>query len=178
MKLLEDLTQIGRVLKPQGLKGVVKILPLTNNPEYYTCLKLVYLSQKNQIANSDTKFMQYPVQHVRYQSDLLCFKFVSVDDRNLAEPLQGMSLWILNQDLKPLADEEFFVHDFVGSKVYNHDLEYLGEVVHYFDNGNHGVGEVHGVKKFLFPTTKEVMLHFDAAQKKVVIRPLPGMLEL
>ena len=71
---------IGRILKPQGIRGEVKVDPLTDDSSRFCVLKSV--SVGNELKR---------IQSVRLsESDKFVYiKFVGVDDRNAAELLRG-----------------------------------------------------------------------------------------
>lgn len=96
--------KIGQILKPQGIRGEVKVKPLTDDPSRFACLKTVYIG--NAIYRPDK---------VRCAADGVYIKFVGIDDRNAAEKLRGFMIEIDRAVAVPLSDGEFFIADLIGS---------------------------------------------------------------
>lgn len=95
---------IGQILKPQGIRGEVKVKPLTDDPSRFACLKSVYIG--NGI---------YRAEKVRCSADGVYIKFVGIDDRNAAEKLRGLMIEIDRAAAVPLSEGEFFIADLTGS---------------------------------------------------------------
>lgn len=97
---------IGRILKPQGIRGEVKVEPLTDDSSRFCVLKSVSVgSELKRIQNvrlSDTDKFVY-------------VKFVGVDDRNAAELLRGRFISVDRASAVPLEVGEFFVADLIGA---------------------------------------------------------------
>lgn len=98
--------EIGRVLKPQGIRGEVKIGALTDDPSRFELLKSV-----------DVGGRLLRVEKVQVRSDGVYIKFVGIDDRNAAELLRGKFLSVDRAAAVPLSDGEFFIADLIGAEL-------------------------------------------------------------
>ncbi len=99
---------IGRILKPQGIRGEVKVDPLTDDSSRFCVLKSV--SVGNELKR---------IQSVRLsESDKFVYiKFVGVDDRNAAELLRGRFVSVDRASAVPLDAGEFFISDLIGASL-------------------------------------------------------------
>lgn len=62
--------------------------------------------------------------------------FKGVSDRSAVENLLPFAIWVERAAFPPLADEEFYLVDLLGAKIYRHQTTILvGEVVNFYHNG-------------------------------------------
>ncbi len=168
---LEGIIQIGEIVNSHGIKGEVKVAPLTENPEIFEVLKelILILNNKREI---------YHVLRVREVKRFWLIKFDEVPDMNAAKLLKSHGIYIEQDKVRPLDEDEFFIHDLLHSKVYSTDNQYLGIITNYFEAGPQGVCEVsNGGESFLFPTTREVLKEI-VAPDSVIINLLPGLRDI
>ena len=164
--------RIGKINRSHGIKGEVKVTLDTKHTEIFSDLDCCYLIYRD-------KKVSFHLEQVRSANRFWLFKFREVNDRNQADELKDFGVYVDESYLPPLAEGEFFIHDLIGCAVYSIDDEYLGEVFNYFENGEHGVCEVKNERGiFLFPLTDEIFQGLSVAEKKIVIQPVPGLVEL
>lgn len=95
---------VGQITKPQGVRGEVKVRPLTDDPSRFCVLKTVTIDSRS-----------YKIASARVGGADVYIKLVGVDDRNAAELLRGKYLTIDRAAAKSLDDGEFFIADLVGA---------------------------------------------------------------
>ncbi len=97
---------VGQITKPQGVRGEVKVIPMTDDPSRFCLLKTVTVGSR-----------VLKIAAVRVASDAVYIKFDGVNDRNAAETLRGEYLAIDRAAAVPLDDGEFFIADLIGAKL-------------------------------------------------------------
>ena len=102
-----------------------------------------------------------------------------VTDRNAAEALAGLRLYVDRDALPPSDEDEFYRTDLIGLAAVLTDGSTLGRVVGIED---YGAGDVLEVRRsdgpsVLVPFTAAVVPEVDIAGGRVVIDPPPGLLE-
>ncbi len=106
------------------------------------------------------------------KGSILC-KINGVSDRNEAEAIKGLKLFIDREKLPDIEEEdEFYADDLVGLKVLDSDQKEIGAVSALFDFGAGDILEVvlsSTGKKELFPFTKEIFPKVDMAKREVVL---------
>lgn len=121
---------VGKIVAPQGIRGEVRVQTYTQNP---TDLKTLKLYSDN-LADNSFHF----VRQLNPKSTVVIAKIDGVNDRNAAELLRGIELFIDRADLPELKDGEYYQADLIGMKVVRNDLV-LGVV----DNiQNYGGGDI------------------------------------
>lgn len=114
---MEKILKIGVAVKPQGVRGEIKVRPLTDDPERFKTLKTVLIDGN----------------HVRVVSARVGGGdvFVSLDgvaDRNAAEAYRGKFLCVERENAVPLAKDRYFIADLIGATVVNSEGVKMGSV--------------------------------------------------
>lgn len=101
-----------------------------------------------------------------------------IDDRTAAEGAARARLLVPAADLPALADGEFYWHEVVGFTVATTAGESLGEIVETMGTGLNDVWVVQGAgREYLIPVIADVVRELDRAGRRIVIEPLPGLLD-
>jgi 16S rRNA processing protein RimM len=101
-----------------------------------------------------------------------------VTDRTAAEALVGARVLVHRTDLPPVAEDEFYYHEVVGFTVATTDGVELGAIAETFATGLNDVWIVRGAgREYLIPVIADVVRSLDRHRQRVVIEPLPGLLD-
>ena len=101
-----------------------------------------------------------------------------VTDRTAAEGLVRARVLVPAAALPPLAEDEFYYHEIEGFRVETVDGRALGEVAETFATGLNDVWVVRGgSREYLIPVIADVVRAIDRAGRRVVIEPVPGLLD-
>ena len=101
-----------------------------------------------------------------------------IDDRTAAEALRGARVLIPADALPPPAEDEFYWHEVVGFAVETVAGERLGTVAETMATGLNDVWVVRdGAREVLLPVIADVVRTIDRAGRRIVVEPLPGLLE-
>lgn len=160
---------IGRIVAPQGIKGEVRVLPLTDFPERFLALKRAFLA-----APWDR---EVEVEGVRFHKGMVLLKIRGVDTRNEAEELRNADLRVEAEDLVPLGEGQYYVFQIIGLEVFTEDGQALGRIADVLRTGSNDVYVVRGQREYLIPAVKEFVAGIDLRAKTIVIRPIPGLLD-
>ncbi len=167
----EGYTQIGTIINSHAIKGEVKVLPITEDLDLFLDL--------DQLTIDDGESQRaFTVLRSRSVKNYWLIQFDEIRDMDAAKALKGAGVYVEDDCLRPLDEDEFFIHDLVGTKVFSTEDQYLGIVTGFFEAGNQGVFEVKDDDgMFLFPASREVLKEIDPGQK-VIINLLPGLVDL
>jgi 16S rRNA processing protein RimM len=158
---------IGRVVRPFGIRGELKVELLTEYPEQLGRLRTVYLGPQ---AEPRT------VEGVRLHQDAALFKLVGCDDRTTAEALRGVLVQIAWEDAVPLEEDEYYEHQIVGLTVVEEDGTLLGRVTEIISTGANDVYVVVGPEgELLLPAIESVILEIDLEADQMVVHMLDGL---
>src|SRR5262245_22722286 len=109
---------------------------------------------------------------------LLLVALEGVGDRTAAEALKGARFLVPTADLPPAGDGEFYYHELLGFRVETVAGEPVGTIAETFSTGLSDVWVVRGPEReHLIPVIADVVDMIDRSGRRVVIRPMPGLLE-
>lgn len=168
---MEQLLQVGVITTTHGLKGEVKVYPTTDYPERFEEIKEVLL---------DTGRTKLPmeIQSVRYFKNLVILKFKGINDINDIEKYKQCSLWVTRENATPLYEDEYYIADLIGCKVFLEDGSAFGELVQVMETGANDVYVIETTegKEVLVPAIKDCILDVDIENEKIIIHLLDGLL--
>jgi len=104
-------------------------------------------------------------------------RLAGVSDRNAAEALTNLKLYVLRDRLPPAEDGEFYHADLVGLAAVTPDGEALGTVtaVHNFGAGDVIEIKPEGGEALLVPFTDAAVPEIDIAAGRMVVVPLTAV---
>lgn len=150
---------IGAVARPQGVRGEIKITPLTDDAHRFEKLRSVYIDGK-----------PYEVKGAKVSQNGVFLTLRGVDDRNAAELLRNKTLEVDRKDAVKKKGQTFIV-DVIGCEVYLDDETYIGTVE---DVLQYGAADVYvvsqGKKKVMFPSLKRIFVSEDTDNKKIILK--------
>ena len=169
----EPLISIARIARPQGVRGEVIADILTDFPDRFDDLDEVTLLRDGKVLGS------LALEQYRFHKGRVLLKFAGYDDADRAEELRGASLVITPDELVELDDDEYYVFDLEGCEVVTVDGQPLGVVTKVDDYGAAPLLSVKTEKKeVLIPLTRDICPDVDVDNKKIVVNPPEGLLDL
>lgn len=109
--------KIGLITKPQGIKGEVRVSPLTDDAERFYALKEAFIDG-----------VRYKVLRARVCDGFVVLALSGVADRNDAETLRGKFLYVDRENAVELKPGTYFIADVEGCKLKTETGEVLGTV--------------------------------------------------
>ena len=165
---------VGRVLRPHGVRGEVRVQVLTNFPERLEQRAAFYLAH----PDSSEDVQRHPVEGMRFHQQLLLLKLEGCDDRNAAEELRDLLVQIPVEEAAPLEEGEYYHFQVIGVEVETESGEGLGREAEVLETGANDVYVVRGPRgEVLIPAIESVVRVLDVEAKRMVVSPLPGMLD-
>lgn len=168
----DRLTAIGRVAEARGLRGALKVRPLTDDAAYYEGCRRV-------IVDAGLGLVPRRVRSMRAEGGQWTVELDGVASREAAEALRGAELLLFDEELRPLGEDEVFTRDLLGCEVVTTTGEVVGRVAEVLETGASDVLEVHGPRgTVLVPYTEPVVTVVDTAARRIEIDPPPGLLDM
>lgn len=182
----EDAVEVGRVLDAWGVKGGIKVLPFSSDPQALFCTKKWFLQPAEVQGAVVTKpgaattagvqpaRLSRPrmlkVRQAREQGDVIVVTADDLTDRNTAESLKGARVFVSRSAFPTPDTDEFYWIDLMGLTVVNRQAEVLGEVVDLMETGPHCVLRVKGEDKVerMIPFVSVYIDSVSLADKRIV----------
>ena len=108
--MLSEYIEVGEVLKPQGIGGLVKVRPDTETPERFLELSDVYIRR-------EAAFEPASVSDVSVRDGFVFLRLNGAATRNEAEKQRGWVLSVERSRARNLPEGEWFVCDLIGCRV-------------------------------------------------------------
>ena len=157
---MEDTFKIGLITKPHGVKGEIKVQPLTDNAALFKRLKSVIIDG-----------VSYRIAAVKVAADAVYLSLFGVQDRNSAETFRGKFLHIKREDEEPLEEFSYYIADIIGSEVVTEKGEKIC-VVKEVTSAKTDIftGVTTDGTTVRFPFLKDSLIAVDTANKKITVK--------
>ena len=190
---------VGRVLRPHGLQGELRVEIHTDYPERFALRKRIYLgpaetsphrtwdpceTQGNDSATGSCgrttsdpcAYIPYALEGCRFHQSTVLLKLKGIDDRHRAETLREQWVWIPIEDAVPLEEGECYLYQVLGLRVVTVDGEELGKVTEIIETGANLVYIAQGVQgEILLPDTDEVIVQVDVPAGQMIVQLIEGL---
>ena len=156
---------IGRVSSAHGVRGDIKVQPLTDFPERFDPGKTFWLDGSKHV-----------IERSRWQQGLAVIKVDGIETREAVAAIRGHELQI--PEPEALAEDAgvYYQHDIIGLKVQSVDGEALGKVTDVLSTGANDVYVVRGQRgEVLLPAVDDVVHEIDVPGGRMVVELLPGL---
>ncbi|WP_417667824.1 ribosome maturation factor RimM [Roseibium sp.] len=160
-----DLVLMARIGAAHGIRGEVRVKPFGDDPLSFT--------DYGTLVTKDGK-RTFEVLKARVQKTVVITQFAGIKDRNQAEELNGVELYIRRDQLPEPDEDEFYYSDLTGLPVLDQGGETLGVVAAVQDFGAGDLLEVRPKrgKTYYIPFTKAFVPKVDL-EGGVVMVDLP-----
>jgi 16S rRNA processing protein RimM len=158
----DDRVAVGRILGPHGIRGEVKVDPLTDNPERFQ-------RGSKLLAGDET----LTVAATREAGRHILVRFANLPDRTAVEHLRGVMLEVLESDLPALPEGEYYRHQLIGLTVVDTEGNTLGTLEQVLETGANDVYVVRTPDggELLLPATADVVVRVDVDARRVIASP-------
>lgn len=163
--------EIGQIVNTNGLKGVVKVNPFTDDISKFEDLKYVYIQLKRELK-------KVKIEQVRYNKNQVLLKLEGIDSIEEAEKYRNFYLKTEKESQEDLGEDTYYIVDLIGLDVYTDKNEYLGKIEDVFPTGSNDVYVVKDNlgKQILIPAIVDVVKEVDLKNKKMTINLIPGLI--
>lgn len=166
---MKDYIKVGKIVNTHGVKGYIKCIPLTDDLERFEELEYVYTEKDN---------IKRTIDDVWYQKGLVCLKLKDIDDMDKAESFKDTYISIVEDQLRVLPANSYYLFDLEGMDVYSNNGDYIGKISEVYQTGANDVYEVKNNKNsYLIPAIKDVVKSVNVQDKKMIINVIEGLLE-
>ena len=152
---------IGRVGAAHGIRGELRIIPLTDFPERFAALREVMVGDE-----------LLHIESVKPQGKNFLMQFREYAVREDAQRLTGRLLTVARAEAAPLDEGEYYVFDIVGLTVYDEENNELGTVENVLRTGSNDVYAVRSEdgREILIPALRKVVRTIDVPNGRMTVR--------
>lgn len=165
--------KIGEIVGSHGVRGEVKIYPLTDYPQRFQELDAVKVRKDGQLRTLH-------VSSIRRHKNIYVAVFREIADRNQADALRNWELVVDYQEAVPLPQGHYYDYQLENLEIIdlgtNTPLGKLREVMHLPANAVYRMERPDG-KSVLIPALKQIVKEVDLEGRRMYIDPMEGLLE-
>ncbi len=165
---MNELISIGKIINFHGILGEAKV--------GYSDPKRIENAKKVIVKN-----IPLNIEKFRFHKNFAIIKFREISDINELLKYKGENIYLEKEAVKKgLEDEEYLIDDLVDAKVFDDKDDLIGTVEYIATNSGNDIlcikpqDERYG--NILIPFVKELVPIVDIKNKKVIIKPIKGLL--
>lgn len=161
---------IGKVLKPWGLAGTVKVHSYAESPESFLRVSALHVrGEEGPILLS--------LEGAKKHKNLVLLKFKGRNRIEDVEDLVGRTLYVDKGDLPLLEEGEYYWFELIGMEVRTDMGKSVGTLERIMDTGSHDVYVVRqGERETLIPAVLDVIRKVDTVERQMIIHAVEGLL--
>jgi 16S rRNA processing protein RimM len=168
-----NFVQIGHVIRPHGVTGLLRIVSYAQSGETFLKAGSVFIGKANE------QLEERNVLSIREHGSLYLLKLSGAESLEKAEEFRDAEIFIRKEALAEKEEGEFFHFELLGLGVYLDTGQYLGVLKRIFPTGSNDVYVVKGQgKEYLIPAIYQVVKEVNLSEKRMVISPMKGLLDL
>ena len=167
-----DFIAVGRISKPIGTRGEIKILPLTHDKRRFENLPAVWVGYDAATAEGKK------ILKVRIDAKQVVLGFQGIETMEEAEKLKDLFLFVPKEDAVELENGHYFVDDILGCEVVTEEQTTVGTVSDLLSLPMNDIWVVKkGAQEILLPAVKAIIRQVDVENKRITIHALDGLLD-
>ncbi len=163
---------IGKIERPFGVRGEVKVRSLSDVPGRFDHL------EKVSVVVSDGRAIEATVTHVRRAGPTYIMRLEGVTSPEEAGAFRGGLIQVPRATMPTSPEHTYYACDLIGMTVESDTGEEVGVIESILDvPGNHVLAVRKGTQEVFIPAAKELITKVDVARRRMTVRTIDGLLE-
>jgi 16S rRNA processing protein RimM len=162
--VIDSYISVGKISGVFGHRGWVKVIIYSARPDRFEGIKVVYFKNKED-------YQAQILTGIQFHGKNVLLKLKNFDDRETAKSLNNLEIFLPETEKISLPEDQFFIHDIIGTQVFDETGQSVGEVKEVIAAGSSDVFVVwSGTREILIPAVAEFVLSVDLETNRIVIR--------
>ncbi|MCX7984956.1 MAG: ribosome maturation factor RimM [Bacteroidetes bacterium] len=167
-----DLIAIGKILKPVGTRGAMKIEALTCAPERFHELRRVW------IGFTPDCVRECYVRSVDVREKCVVLTVESVESVEQVDALRSGYIFIRQEERIRIPEGTYFIDELIGCSVFDEANTFIGTLHDVLQMPAHDVWIVKmETREIMVPAVKAFIRAVDVSNKRIVLHVIEGLLE-
>lgn len=169
---MEDLLQVGAIASTHGIKGEVKVFPMTDDVNRFKTLKKTILKYKDEE-------IELEIKSVKFFKNMVILGFKGYDNINDIEKYKGAGLYVTRENAVKLRKGEYFRADLIDMDIIDENDEQIGVLTDIMETGANDVYVINlnDGRELLLPNIKQCVLDVNLDNNTMKIHILEGLLD-
>lgn len=170
--MLDRYFQLGYVVSTHGLKGELKVMLDSDDPQYYQELESIFVMEKQ-------KLIPFFIEWFQIKPDgKALLKLEDVNSLEEASKFKGNKLFLPDELLPELEDGQFYYHELIGFGAF-HKSSNIGTIVDFYTEGPQDLFVLsYESREILIPVNDEFIDEIDHTKKLIKFDLPDGLLEI
>ncbi len=164
---------IGQVLRPHGVRGALRVLPLTDHPRRFEKNRIVFLSHQGQ------KRQRFSIaQALMADGGVVLLQLAELTSREAAAEWRGAIVEIPGEEVTPLPAGEYYIFELIGLGVETQNGQKIGTLCDIQSYPWHDIYVVRNdQREYLIPAVAEIIVKVDTQAGVIIINAIDGLLD-
>lgn len=159
--LMDQFIVIGKIVNTHGLKGELKVYPLTDNLSRFKKLVYIYIDEKIR-----------RVINCKLQSKRAILKIDGINSIEDANTYKNKYIKVKRKDAIQLENGQYYISDIIGCTVMDTNGVNYGKISEVIHTPNNDVYWIKEKKELLIPALDKIVLNIDIENSKILIEPV------
>ena len=150
---------IGKIVKPQGINGELKIYPNDDKLNQFKNITQIYFSTNTEPIS---------VKSWKIRGEFIYVTLPNVKDRDQAESYRNKDVYVDDNQIN-LNPNTYFTDDIISCEVYDEQDNYLGTIL---DIENYGATDIFVIlqegRQVMVPFATRIFINIDVNNKKII----------
>jgi 16S rRNA processing protein RimM len=154
---------VAKIVAPFGITGELKAALLTDFPDRLANRKKVFLGREGEVPRS------YSIRGIRFHKGHALLSLVGCADRNTAETLRDLFVFIPAGEAAKLPAGVYYIHQIIGLEVWDPEGALWGTISDVLTTPSNDVYIVDGERgQFLLPAIPDFVREVDIDHKRLI----------
>jgi len=168
----KDLVPIGKVTKPHGIRGKIRVEYYGEDFSRFPLYRDVYIEDRFGRPKA------YEILEAISQPPRIILQLKGIERIEEARPLAGKEIFVKKEALPDLPEGEYYWIEILGMEVETEEGRRIGKVKEIFSTGANDVYVVEGERgEILLPATEEVIRSVDCEKRVIKVEWIEGLWE-
>jgi len=165
-----DLLEIGKIVKPVGFKGRMKVVSYMESPHVLESLQSVLVQRRDRDPDV------YRIRGIKVAKKSFFLELDGIENSDSAESLVGCHVLISSDKLETLPEGEYYWRDIIGLEVLTEDGKMLGKIERIIATGSNDVYVcTGGEREILIPAFEDIIKEIDLSKGIMIVELLEGL---
>lgn len=161
----DGLIVIGRLQKPFGIRGEIRVQAYTESFEAFERSEWLQVKEK-----------RMTIKQIRIHQGSVLVLFDGINTPEQVSEFSGQLVQTSAKNLPAKDEDEYYYFELIGLDVFTKSRRHLGKITEIMATGANDVFVVNGdAGEVLIPFIDDVVLEIDIAAKKVLVDPMEGL---
>lgn len=162
-----ELLNVGFINNLRGLKGEVKVMHYCDDKKCFSDISKIMIEEKS-----------YEIEYVKFHKEQAILKLKGINSIEEAEKLKSKEIYAERSELPELSDGQYYIADLIGFEAYTDEGVYIGRVSDVIVSTASDLFQIEREdgKNSLVPNIPEFISEISEDEKKIIIRPIEGLL--